>query len=360
MNGIGRGKMALCLAAYLGLATLLTGCGAIRSSERSTASSPLVVVTQSPETSSPGLLLLPAVAYDGVSRHILVFGGQRLSNPPQMSAATWIRGDASWSPVAAQLAPSARIGALATYDPVRRNVVLFGGETDAHQLLADTWTWNGTMWVTQRPTSFPPWIFPQAGNLAFDSARGEALLFGNGGAAPSPTQGPETFTWSWNGTNWTRKNVLVSPPARSGAAMAFDEATDHMLLFGGYQYEGPGGQLGDTWIWDGATWKQAVRSASSPKPGLAYAAYDETRARLWLLTSDGAMWYWSNNNWVLQGMFAAVANRLQAAMVFDAGIGKIVLYGGKVATPATNGQAWTETRKNDLWAWDGFNWTQVG
>jgi hypothetical protein len=45
-------------------------------------------------------------------------------------------------------------------------------------------------------------------------------------------------------------------------------------------------------------------------------------------------------------------------MLFDGARGKIVLYGGKMASLA--GPTWTETVMNDLWAWDGQNWTQVG
>ncbi|MHB8590288.1 MAG: hypothetical protein ACYDA0_15835 [Candidatus Dormibacteraceae bacterium] len=41
-------------------------------------------------------------------------------------------------------------------------------------------------------------------------------------------------------------------------------------------------------------------------------------------------------------------------MVFDGAVGKIVLYGGMVTAPSGN------TLKNDLWAWDGTTWTQIG
>src|SRR4029077_20885367 len=51
------------------------------------------------------------------------------------------------------------------------------------------------------------------------------------------------------------------PPARTGAAMAFDAANGTVVLFGG---NGRTHSLGDTWIWDGSAWTQAHPSKSPP------------------------------------------------------------------------------------------------
>jgi hypothetical protein len=251
---------------------------------------------------------------------------------------------------------------MAVYDPVRKNVVLFGGQTDSHELPTDTWLWDGSSWATAKPTKVPSRVFPLAGTFAFDAARAEAILFGNSGTSRSPAQGPDTFTWAWNGSTWIRRDVAVAPPFRFGATMAFDGVTKRIVLFGGYQFEGPGGELNDTWVWDGATWKQAMPSApQSPSPGAgAHAAYDERSNQLWLLTWDGAMWLWSSGAWVRQGTYPSVAYRSTASMLFDSARGKIVLYGGTVAPPSLDGHNWIQTMKNDLWAWDGTNWAQVG
>ena len=44
------------------------------------------------------------------------------------------------------------------------------------------------------------------------------------------------------------------PPARSGAAMAFDAANGSVVLFGGQSRTR---SLDDTWTWDGTAWTQA-------------------------------------------------------------------------------------------------------
>jgi hypothetical protein len=61
------------------------------------------------------------------------------------------------------------------------------------------------------------------------------------------------------------------PPARTGAAMAFDSANGTIVLFGG---NGTSRSLGDTWIWDGAAWTQAHPSTSPPALSGAQMTYD--------------------------------------------------------------------------------------
>jgi hypothetical protein len=130
------------------------------------------------------------------------------------------------------------------------------------------------------------------------------------------------------------------------------------VLYGGSQGEGPNDTLGDTWTWDVSKWRQGpTASSSSPQPGAAYAAYDEKNNKLWLLTTDGAMWSWLNRVWARYGVYPEVANRYGAAMIFDEAIGKIVLYGGTVVSLKPT---WTATIKSDIWVWDGLGWSQVG
>src|SRR5580704_2567057 len=52
------------------------------------------------------------------------------------------------------------------------------------------------------------------------------------------------------------------PPARSGAAMAYDAANGSVVLFGGQRGTR---SLDDTWTWDGSAWSQA-HPATSPPP----------------------------------------------------------------------------------------------
>jgi hypothetical protein len=52
-----------------------------------------------------------------------------------------------------------------------------------------------------------------------------------------------------------------TPPARSGAAMAFDSTSGVTVMFGGIT--GSGQPLADTWTWDGSRWRSAAQGPGS-------------------------------------------------------------------------------------------------
>lgn len=354
--------VAAFMIGVMGIAAVAFACG--RSSEplagvasSAPTTSPVSTVALSPSpshqiVSAPEPRVKPMVAYDGTSSKLMLFGGRPATGLPSMLSDTWMWDGNAWALSESAPGPSARAGALATYDPIRRGVVVFGGVAANGDLLSDTWIWSGQSWTSARSGPSPHWLFPGAGTLAFHEERGESILFGNTGAASGPTQGPLTFTWAWNG-KWVEKVPSVAPPFRFGAAMAYDANSKRTVLFGGYQSVSPNDRLSDTWTWDGASWVK-LRPPTTPSAGPAYAAYDANARKLWLLTLDGAMWFWSNGDWTRQGVFAAMTNRLDATLLFSPAIGRIVLYGGTVVSSSG------DVVKNDLWAWDGNVWLQVG
>src|SRR5262249_20094684 len=152
--------------------------------------------------------------------------------------------------------PGARSNSDMVYDPVRQNVVLFGGYDGAY--LNETWTWDGTTWTQQHPATSPPVrdTFP----MAFDSATQTTVLSGG----YSISVGIHNDTWTWDGTNWRQQHPSSSPSARgSGRQMAYDAASGQLILFGGGN---PNGAFyGDTWEWSGTNWIQ-LSPSTSPSP----------------------------------------------------------------------------------------------
>jgi len=61
------------------------------------------------------------------------------------------------------------------------------------------------------------------------------------------------------------------PPARTGAAMAYDAVDGAVVLFGG---QNRSRTLNDTWIWGGSGWTQAHPVTSPPRLNNAQMAYD--------------------------------------------------------------------------------------
>src|SRR5437868_6814327 len=76
---------------------------------------------------------------------------------------------------AATPGPPARAFAAAGYDPVRGEVVLFGGRGAENRLLGDTWTWDGNAWRLRYNTVGPS---PRkAAAMAWDPSSRRLLLF---------------------------------------------------------------------------------------------------------------------------------------------------------------------------------------
>src|SRR5262245_4263147 len=143
--------------------------------------------------------------------------------------------------------------------------------------------------------------------MAFDFARGQTVLFG-GLSSSGFCLGD---TWLWNGSTWIAANG-PGPSARLGAVMAYDLARARTVLFGG---RGPTGtcfcDVSDTWEWDGTTWTQRSPLQSPPATAEAQMTYDWLRGRTVLVGSFGAatsiVWEWDGNNWSLRSPVAGPA-----------------------------------------------------
>jgi hypothetical protein len=82
-------------------------------------------------------------------------------------------------------------------------VVLFGGRR-----FGDTWTWDGTDWTKRTPAHSPYQRLDMG--MAYD-AHGEVVLFGGACAKPCAD------TWTWDGTDWTQHPAgTISVSQKSG------------------------------------------------------------------------------------------------------------------------------------------------
>lgn len=100
--------------------------------------------------------------------------------------------------------------------------------------------------------------------MAYDPTRERVVLYGgeDGGGAHFGD------TWEWDGARWTEIDTSGqdAPPPLRWPALAFDPATETILLFGG-STEG-GDYTRDTYSWDGEAWEE-LEGAGGPAQGLA-------------------------------------------------------------------------------------------
>jgi hypothetical protein len=140
--------------------------------------------------------------------------------------------------------PPWKLGPAVAWDPVSRRLILFGGIRPLGPDYArnDTWAWDGTNWAKLSPTHVPP---TNSGGqaIALDSTTGHLLML----------DGAET--WTWDGLDWSKlAGVLPGPtPNIDGGALATDPI-NHQVVYVGGCTEGCAQPYDGTLVWDGKSW----------------------------------------------------------------------------------------------------------
>lgn len=367
--------------------------------------------TQINSATSPSARIGHALTYDSARGVLVLFGGYDSSGT--LLNDTWEWNGSTWVQANPALKPPRRAYHALAYDNVRGVTVLFGGTGDCGGYCNDTWEWNGTAWVQRTPDTAPPARRRHA--LAYDVVRGVTVLFGGEGASgllgdtwewdglawtqplaptptpfvatatPTPTDRPaarqahalaydeqrqlavlfggcldalcaivDNDTWEWNGSAWVWRPSTPLPPARSGQGLAYDQARQRMVLFGGL--DSYGGRLGDTWEWDGTAWVERTPSTSPPGRSNHTLAYDGARHVTVLFGGSGVSepdlgdtWEWDGTTWTQLTPAVSPPGRHGHALAYDSRRGVIVLFGGFNASAQYLA---------DTWEWDGITWVQ--
>ena len=293
---------------------------------------------------TPDPRITPGMAFDPARGQMVMFGG--VSANLLLFNETWTWNGTYWSDrTNAAVAPPRRLQSVLAFDTLRGETVLFGGG-DPLGMLNDTWVWNGTSWTKRVPATSPS---PRAScAMTYDTARGEIVLFGG-----SASTGFQNDTWVWNGVTWTQRFPTIAPPVRVGHMLAFDATRGEVVLFGG---GGAGAlYLNDTWTWNGAHWTQRSPATSPAVRHDAGMAFDSARQRTVLFGGGGVAgalndtWTWDGTNWTQQSPLTSPAARLSHALAFDPVRNEIVLFSGTAGSANFLG---------DTWVWNGTTWAQ--
>ncbi len=178
-------------------------------------------------------------------------------------------------------------------------------------------------------------------------------------------------TWAYNLAEnlWKNMRPLLAPSPRCGQSMVYDEASDRMILFGGFgctNIKDP--ILNDTWAYDYNTnsWEKMEPIESPPSRMYGTMVYDSDGAnsllwggRLIEALDDSSLWAYSfeANTWTeieTEGgpdFIYAYPN-----MVFDPRSNDILLFGGGKLTEAFAGKQTNELLRFDL---DNSKWQEL-
>jgi len=206
-----------------------------------------------------------------------------------------------WLLISPTTTPTARRDAGMDWDQTANRLIMFGGITQTPAaILADTWSYNGQWTQLTAATSNPRW----GHKLVRNTATNRLMMFGG----RSPTlSGLASDTVEWTGTAWTTVPTTGAPDPRHLYGMAFDQQRGVYVLFGGRGFTAT---YGDTWEYTPTT-----------------------------------------NTWTVRTLANAPTPREEMAMVYDASLRRVVLFGGYDRD--------TDTVYGDTWTYDGTNWVDI-
>jgi hypothetical protein len=281
----------------------------------------------------------------------------------------------------------------AVYDAGTNKMILFGGEVDGptFENLNDVWALtnaNGlggtpkwTNLIQNGASDSPPARHGQA--AVYDAANDRMMIFGGckGGCYPITSPGEVWVLANASGSGgtptWEQLSISGSAPAsRTGAAAVYDPTTNSMIIFGGQNGSGSGGQFSDTWVLSNANglggtpaWKQ-LSPTGGPPPGQYYpsAIYDSVNNIMVVMGGNGhgaadtptnAVWALSHANgqggtpvWtnlVAEGAPGSPSRRSNHTAVYDPESNRMIVFaGGTMSSPYVANDAWVLSHANGL------------
>jgi hypothetical protein len=279
------------------------------------------------------------------------------------SASSTSNGDApeeAWTRIMPQgIVPQGRYVHSAAYDPVRRRMIVFGGDGPRN----DTWSLSLTgtpVWTNLSPTHRPS--FRRGSAMIYDPVGDRIVLFGG----EDGTSYNDVWMLSLDSpSDWTQLfPVGAPPPGRMLTAHAYDPVRDRWIIIGGHD---PSALRGDVWAlqFSPLSWVQIGPSGTPPAPrwggigcydavddrviiafGSLSPSYDVTR-EVWSLSLAGT------TSWTQLTPAGATlpVPRMIAAGAYDAGRRRLLIHAG-----------WSGTANlADLWELSlegGGTWTQ--
>jgi hypothetical protein len=239
------------------------------------------------------------VALDSQSRKVIMF--QPYLDPIQ----TWAFDleTETWEDRRPAVQPPPRWGSKMVYDRESDRVILYGGAhlyTEA--LLGDTWAYDfdTNTWTELTPPSSPPrYHFVE---MVYVPTIDRVLMFG--GIAERWDSGVlhnETWAYDYNANRWTNLGAGNAPSPRVYHTMAFEAATNRVVMFGGVQDESNWPNepvIGETWIYHVKrnAWHQVhPRRAPSPR---SWHGMTGTNRTVMLFGGGDSRWTYTNDTFL--------------------------------------------------------------
>jgi len=289
-----------------------------------------------------------ASEFDPIRREIIFFGGCLPSEP--RSDATWRYKDGTWTRLFPSDTPPARGFAAMAFDEALGVIVMYGGSdvpdwaaeatvSPDIAISGDTWTWDGSDWTEQHPAHHPVLFGPSA---TYDYARHQIVLIG---VTPANTM----QTWTYDGVDWTHRALADRTPTpwRIYERLSFGPASSTVATFGGYNPSNA--DISAVWKWDGRTWTKTLANAPPAISGLASFAPEFAQKSILICSDTQPATTWLLNLSGFRQVHPVHQPGTCAGMSPDRSRDRVLVYG------------WTEFKGDswqfEVWFWSGSDWT---
>lgn len=185
---------------------------------------------------------------------------------------------------------------------------------------------------------------------AYDSARRVTVMFGGVASATNTLN----ETWLFDGACWRQAHPTTSPAPRRLAGMAYDPVIGRSLLIGGrsqppVQPDYPE----DAWSWDGNNWTLLT---DAPRLDFPVASFDAARGVIvifgWGPASIPETWTWDGSTWAKKSSPNSPSVYAMSGICFDQATRSVILYGG-VSQQIAGGVS------SETWLWNGTAWSKA-
>lgn len=298
-----------------------------------------------------------SLAYDPRHHVVLLFGGTLLTADGTLTNETWAWNGQSWQQQHPLTSPPALQGTL-VYDGAAQQMLLLLTQVQNGRAVNQMWSWDGANWHQLHPALLPEVL---NASLAYDAASGQLLLFGGETPDISGQNGQLTnATWLWNGATWQMQHPSTAPSPRANAALAYDQARQQIVLFGGLTQQG---LSSETWLWNGTVWQQFQNATAPSTRQNALLVYDQATRQMLLfggLNAEGTRpapddtWELQQSGWSKIAAHGAPADLYESA-VYDAAAQNVLVYAVQGSIPK-DPQSSASTPISQTWIWDGTHW----
>ena len=279
--------------------------------------------------------------------------GEPSDNPDSV----WEWDGYNWAPISpVGERPSGRFGAAMAYDGFTGEIVLYGGRSfeapgGADAFVVDMWSWNGERWRQILTDGGPSRRFLHG--MAWDSRRGRLVLFGGGGSGPGLDG-----VWEWDGKRWHGPLGVGSGPNPNWTAqLSYDRMREKVVYYGSTTLQGQEIEH-EFWTWDGATWVRLDIDScvTCPEPRIGGVMTVDRDGQILLYggvssteTADVAIHIFGGGQWRSIVSTPGPLFRVGHNMVFDSHRRRALVIGGIALTRGDDGS----------WMWDGQRWLET-